>query len=73
MDDEDYLPVASFNLGTVREDQGARTDAIALYRAAADGGVSDAHYNLARLFELAGDRRSALRHLIRLTRRGREP
>ena len=40
MDDEDYLPVASFNLGTVREDQGARTDAIALYRVAADGGAS---------------------------------
>lgn len=68
LDDADYAAIARFNLGTVREEQGERTAAIALYLEAAEGGIADAHYNLARLYELEGDRRAALRHLIQLTR-----
>jgi tetratricopeptide (TPR) repeat protein len=61
-------PVAQFNLGVVLEDQGAIEAAMENYRIAVeseDTDIADAHYNLARLYELQGDRQSALRHLSR--------
>ena len=58
-------PTAAFNLGTALEDLGRRADAIAAYRRAleADEDFADAHFNLARLYEEAGKRTAALRHL----------
>ncbi len=58
-------PPAAFNLGLALEDLGRDTAAADAYQAAlaADATFADAHYNLARLYERAGDRISALRHL----------
>ncbi|HVK86696.1 MAG TPA: tetratricopeptide repeat protein [Kofleriaceae bacterium] len=62
-----------FNLGVVVEDQGRTSEAIAAYEhaLALDGGLADAHFNLARLLELVGRRgedelalRRAMRHLV---------
>lgn len=58
--------IAWFNLGTVLEDIDSAEAAISAYRRAAEGGLRDAHFNLARLFELAGDRASAIYHLRRI-------
>ncbi len=69
IENERYRAVASFNLGTVREEQGDWVSAIKHYLEAAGDGVVDAHYNLARLYELQGDRARALKHLIHLARR----
>lgn len=57
--------VAAFNLGTALEDRGQRSEAIHAYEQAvsADPAFADAHYNLSRLYEDAGDKLSALRHL----------
>jgi hypothetical protein len=54
-----------FNRGVALEDLGRQGEAIASYEASlrVDPSLADAHYNLARLHELAGDRRRALRHL----------
>jgi tetratricopeptide (TPR) repeat protein len=55
-----------FNLGVLLEDLMRRDDAIATYRQAlaVDPSLIDAHFNLARLYELAGEPRAALRHLL---------
>ena len=56
---------AAFNLGTVLEDQGKAAEAIAAYTQALalDAGLADAHFNLSRLYEKAGQRQAAFRHL----------
>lgn len=56
---------ALFNLGVALEDQGLNDGALEAYAKAieADGRNADAHYNAARLYDLAGDYTSALRHL----------
>jgi tetratricopeptide (TPR) repeat protein len=56
---------ALFNLGVALEDQGRNDGALDAYTRAidADGRNADAHYNAARLYDLAGDYSSALRHL----------
>lgn len=62
-----------FNLGVVVEDRGRISEAIACYERAlaSDADFADAHYNLARLFELTARRaddellmRRAVRHLV---------
>lgn len=56
--------IVLFNLGVALEDLGSFDDAIASYQAALaqDTALADAHFNLARLCERAGDTRGALRH-----------
>ena len=66
-----------FNLGVVVEDLGRTSEAIVAYERALeiDSQLADAHYNLARLFELTARRapgcmdelmyRRAVRHLVR--------
>jgi tetratricopeptide (TPR) repeat protein len=56
--------VASFNLGVALEDLQHTTEAVEAYRRAlaADDSLAEAHYNLARLYERAGDAQAALRH-----------
>ena len=56
--------VVLFNLGVALEDLGQFDEAIASYERglAADPALADAHFNLARLRERAGDVRGALRH-----------
>lgn len=58
-------PTAAFNLGLALEDLGRFRAARDAYKAAlaADPAFADAHYNLSGLYERAGDRVSALRHL----------
>lgn len=65
-----------FNLGVAVEDQGRTSEAIAAYERALsiDGGLADAHFNLARLLELVASKlgrgedelalRRAMRHLV---------
>lgn len=57
--------LAAYNLGVLLEDTARSTEAIRAYAQAlaADPRLADAHYNLARLYEQQGDRRSAIRHL----------
>ncbi len=56
---------AAFNLGIALEDLGHRGEAAQAYRTAIelDPNLADAHYNLANLYQMAGDRLSAIRHL----------
>ena len=56
---------AWFDLGTVLEDLRRAGDAVDAYRRAiaADHRLADAHFNLARLYEKAGKKAAALRHL----------
>jgi len=56
---------AAFNLGVALEDLGRVDDAAAAYQRAIDldPANADAHYNLAGIYELRGDKQSALRHL----------
>ena len=56
---------AAFNLGIALEDLNRAEEAIEAYQRAlvADPGFADAHFNLARLFEKAGKRTAAFRHL----------
>ena len=54
-------PLANYNMGTVFDELEETDSATAYYRHAAS--VPDAHYNLARIFELKGDEVSSLRHL----------
>ena len=51
--------------GVVLEDMGKPEEAADVYRRAieCDGLLADAYYNLSRLYERAGDRAAALRHL----------
>lgn len=53
--------LASYNMGTVFDELDEIETASEHYRRAPD--VPDAHYNLARIFELNGDEVSSLRHL----------
>jgi len=56
---------AAFNLGIALEDLGRPADAIEAYRLAlaADPKLADAHYNVARLYDRAGKKAAAQRHL----------
>lgn len=56
---------AAFNLAIALEDLDRPADAIEAYRAAiaTDPRLADAHYNVARLYEKAGKKAAALRHL----------
>jgi len=59
-------PLLSFNLAVLLEDRDRIGEAMAVYRhaIALDPGLADAHFNLARLYEQAGNARDALRHLL---------
>jgi tetratricopeptide (TPR) repeat protein len=59
-------PLLSFNLAVLLEDRDRVGEAMAVYRHAIslDPGLADAHFNLARLYEQAGNPRNALRHLL---------
>jgi tetratricopeptide (TPR) repeat protein len=56
---------ALFNLGVLLEDTGRTAQAIDSYLAAitVDPGFADAHYNLARLYEIQGNQPHMIRHL----------
>lgn len=55
-----------FNLAVLLEDSGRETEALQVYTQALemDPGLADAHFNLARLHERAGNRRESFRHLL---------
>jgi tetratricopeptide (TPR) repeat protein len=55
-----------FNLAVLLEDLGRQAEAMQAYRDALllDPALADAHFNLARLHELAGNRRESFRHLL---------
>jgi len=55
-----------FNLAVLLEDLEREEDAMRVYREALelDPTLADAHFNLARLHELAGNRRESFRHLL---------
>lgn len=68
------VPLYWFNLAVSVEDQGRTAEAITLYQhaLALDASLADAHFNLARLYELTGRRtmdelalRRAVNHLVR--------
>jgi tetratricopeptide (TPR) repeat protein len=56
----------SFNLAVLLEDLEREGEAAVAYREALaqDPGLADAHFNLARLYEQAGNPKDALRHLL---------
>jgi tetratricopeptide (TPR) repeat protein len=58
-------PRALFNLGVLLEDTGRNSEAIESYLAAVtvDPTLADAHYNLARLYEIQGNDPHMIRHL----------
>jgi tetratricopeptide (TPR) repeat protein len=55
-----------FNLAVLLEDSGREAEAMQVYRRVleADPELADAHFNLARLHERAGNRRESFRHLL---------
>jgi tetratricopeptide (TPR) repeat protein len=55
-----------FNLAVLLEDRDRRAEAMQVYRQAleVDPTLADAHFNLSRLHELAGNRRESFRHLL---------
>lgn len=57
--------LAQFNLAVLLEDQGRVAEAIERYLSAValDPALADAHYNLARLYDLQGNAAHTLRHL----------
>jgi tetratricopeptide (TPR) repeat protein len=59
-------PLLKFNLAVLLEDLDREAEAMSAYRnaLALDPGLADAHFNLARLHERAGNARDALRHLL---------
>ncbi len=65
--------VAQFNLAVLLEDQGRVAEAIERYLSvvALDPHFADAHYNLARLYDLQGNAPHTIRHLRALQRLGR--
>jgi tetratricopeptide (TPR) repeat protein len=58
--------ILSFNLAVLLEDLQREPEAIAAYREALalDPQLADAHFNLARLYERAGNPKDTLRHLL---------
>lgn len=56
---------AAYNLGVALEDQGRLDDAARAYQCALawEPDLPEAHYNLARLLEAAGEKQAAIRHL----------
>jgi tetratricopeptide (TPR) repeat protein len=64
----------AFNLAVLLEDLEREDEAVAAYRdaLARDPGLADAHFNLARLYEQAGNQRDALRHLLAYRRMTQE-
>ena len=60
-----HHPAAAFHLGVALEDLGKTNEAIDAYRRAveSDPFFADAHLNLARLYEKAGKKTAARRHL----------
>lgn len=56
----------AFNLAVLLEDANREVEAIAMYRdaLALDPGLADAHFNLARLHERAGNTQGCFRHLL---------
>jgi tetratricopeptide (TPR) repeat protein len=64
----------AFNLAVLLEDLEREDEALAAYRdaLALDPGLADAHFNLARLHEQAGNQRDALRHLLAYRRMTQE-
>ncbi len=64
---------AQFNLAVALDDQGRESEARTVYEAAleADPACAEAHFNLARLCERAGDRAGAVRHLTAYRRLSR--
>ena len=56
---------AAYNLGIALEDLGRRTEATQAYKTALelDPNLAEAHFNLAHVYQLTGDRVSAIRHL----------
>jgi tetratricopeptide (TPR) repeat protein len=59
-------PLLSFNLAVLLEDMNRPAEAVASYRdaLALDPQLADAHFNLARLYELSSDAKASLRHLL---------
>jgi len=59
-------PLLSFNLAVLLEDLERESEAMLAYRnaLALDPSFADAHFNLARLYERAGQSKNALRHLL---------
>ena len=59
-------PLLSFNLAVLLEDLERENEAAIAYREALaqDPALADAHFNLARLYEQAGNQKDALRHLL---------
>ncbi len=55
--------LARYNLGTVHDERGDLDAAVRCYQQAAE--VADAHYNLARIYEMQGNELAAVRHLRR--------
>lgn len=55
-----------FNLAVLLEDLERQSEALQAYRQALelDSTLADAHFNLSRLYELAGNRRESFRHLL---------
>jgi len=55
-----------FNLAVLLEDSGREAEALQVYHQALelDPELADAHFNLARLHERAGNRRESFRHLL---------
>jgi tetratricopeptide (TPR) repeat protein len=54
---------ALFDLGVALEDLKMPDEAVLAYRLSAEAGCTDAHYNLAHLYENRGEPAAALRHL----------
>jgi tetratricopeptide (TPR) repeat protein len=63
---EETSALLSFNLALVLEDLGREAEAIPAYREAIahDPAMADAHFNIARLYERAGDVKASFRHLL---------
>ncbi len=59
-------PLLFYNLAVLLEDLEREPEALATYREALalDPELADAHFNLARLHERAGQAKDALRHLL---------
>ena len=67
--------LAQFNLAVLLEDQGRVSEAIERYLSAValDPALADAHYNLARLYDLQGNAPHTLRHLRAFQRLAQPP